>query len=100
MYTGGHLIFLDGTEPEVLLSNAAWSIGAWSPDNTTLAVSADGDLWLFRDLKRASGKPEGTRDRTLLNKMLLLQDLFRDKLITLQDYQERKNSMLKRTEAE
>jgi hypothetical protein len=100
VYIGGHLIRFDGKEPEVLLSNAAWSIAAWSPDNTTLAVSADGDLWLFRDLMPASNQPDGMHDRILLHKMLLLQDLLRDKLITLQEYQERKNSLLKRSEAE
>lgn len=100
IFIGGRLIFFDGKKTETLLSNAVWSIAAWSPDSTMLAASADGDLWLFRDLSRVSGRTDGARNRTLSKKVLLLQDLFRDKLISLQDYQERKARLLKRTESE
>jgi len=99
VYTGGHLVAKDGTEPEMLLANAAWSVAQWSPDGTTLAVAAEGALWLFRDMGPALGRPDGDRDR-LMKKMQLLQELFRNGLITPREYQERKDTMMKRTEGE
>ncbi len=66
IYTGGNLVPLDGKEPEALLLNDAWSIALWSPDGTMLAASAEGDLWLFRDMSPVSDRPNAKRDWTFL----------------------------------
>jgi len=47
----------------------------------------------------ALGRPDGDRDR-LMKKMQLLQELFRNGLITPREYQERKDTLMKRTEGE
>ena len=78
-----------------MLANSPWSVAQWSPDGVKLAVATDSELWLFNDISRASGQAGGTPDNALLNKMSLLQNLFRDGLITRQEYQERRARLTK-----
>jgi WD40 repeat protein len=95
IFAGGSLIDRDGKHKEDLLAKSPWSIAQWSPDGTKLAVATDNDLWLFNDVSRASVPAGGTLDKSLFNKMSLLQNLFRDGLITRQEYQERRVDLMK-----
>ncbi len=95
LYIGGNLISSDGKNRVTLLTHGAGSISAWSPDGTKLAVATGPDLWLFSDISPSSGQKASPLARDLRKKILLLQNLLREGLITPQDYKERKAGILK-----
>jgi hypothetical protein len=95
LYVGGHLISPDGNSREIILTHGIGSISAWSPDGTKLAVATGSGLWLFLDIVPSSYQRASPLDRNLRKKMVLLQNLLREGLITRQDYKERKASLIK-----
>jgi dipeptidyl aminopeptidase/acylaminoacyl peptidase len=99
VYSGGSVYDLDAKNSEPLLTQGAWSIAQWSPDGTKLAVIADGELWLFSGFLPSSSRTEESIDKTLAKKMSLLQHLFREGLMTPEEYKERRNGLMKKPEA-
>ncbi len=93
IYAGGFLVDSAGTGREQLLTDAAASIGEWSPDGTMLAVSIRDDLFLFRGIQAAFIPPDGSADKTLVERLSLLRGLVLDGSISPGDYKERRNRL-------
>jgi len=95
IYFGGYVIDQDGKNSDALLLNSSQSIAQWSPDGTKLAVATGNDLWLFNDMHPGAVPSAGTLDRDRVKKMSLIQTLFRDKLIPLEEYREQRDRLMK-----
>jgi WD40 repeat protein len=101
IYAGGFLVDSDGTNREQLLTGvgAIRSVAAWSPDGTMLAVAADGELLLFRDMPAVFRPPDGPLDKTLAERLSLLRNLLLEGSISREEYLQRRNRLMGTTGA-
>ncbi len=90
IYAGGYLVDSSGTNSEQLIADKTPSIGVWSPDGTMLAVAAEDDLLLFRDIRSSFTPPDQAADTALSQKLSLLRDLLLDGSISRDEYGERR----------
>lgn len=95
IYAGGSVLTTDGKDQVMLYQNGADSLAQWSPDGTRLAVAAGGKLTLFDCGTPEFISPDRPLDRDLSKKLSTLRELFREGLITGQEYRERKTGLMK-----
>lgn len=98
IYSGGYLIDSDGKNREALLANAAGSISQWSPDGATLAVATGEELLLFRNILTSYVLPDRPLDKALSEKLSLLKDLLAEGVISPQEYNERRDNLIIKSE--
>ena len=96
LYLGGYLVRSNGKTEAALLPDSPRSIAWWSMDGTRLAAVAEGELWLFDAFAPVFLPPDKPLDEALKNKLSLLKSQHRDGLVTLQEYQARRATLLER----
>ncbi|MBI5142978.1 MAG: hypothetical protein HZA20_12450 [Nitrospirae bacterium] len=92
IYLGGLLVDPAGNTVRRLISDDPASIGVWSPDGASLAVVTGKGLYIFSGIA-----PSTAFDKTALalrGKLRLLRRLYKDSLVTGDEYRERKRMLL------
>ncbi|TAN44576.1 MAG: hypothetical protein EPN22_06090 [Nitrospirae bacterium] len=96
IFIGGHIIDADGSRKVELAPKGADTKAYWSPDGTKMALLIDESLWLLDGFKPSIISPDRLPDKNLLKKLLLLKELFTDKLISEEDYDSRYMKLLEK----
>ena len=97
IYLGGWIINSDGSALKQLLSDASNSIGIWSPDGRKLAVISDDNIMhikYFTPTFIAPDRPLSSFLPMVHDKLRILKDLYLNKLITFDEFNEKKSRIL------
>lgn len=101
IYFGGALLTAEGEMVERLTEDGGNSLGVWSPDGRKIAVLSGGTVSIFTP-SFSAGNPESPKppssaqDEEALGRYRLLKDLYADKLITREEFQTRRGTLLER----
>lgn len=96
IFIGGHIIDADGGRKVELAPKGADTSAYWSPDGTKMALLINDSLWLLDGFKPSIISPDKLPDKKLLKKLILLKELFTDKLISEEDYDSRYMKLLEK----
>jgi len=97
IYLGGWIINSDGPALKQLLPDASNSIGIWSPDGRKLAVISDDNIMhlkYFTPTFIAPDRPISSFLPMVHDKLRILKDLYLNRLITIDEYNEKKSKFL------
>lgn len=98
IFFGGNLVDSNGENMEMLIANSPDSIGRWSPDGTMMALVSKNALYLLRDFRPYIVPPDKVVSQDVFKKILLLKELLNEGLLTEEEYNERIEKLLKKTE--
>ncbi len=96
IFIGGYLLNSDGSKREELVAKGMNSRAFWSPDGLKMVLHTNNSLWLLNKFSPSLISPDRLPDKNLLKKIVLLKDLFIEKLISEDEYNLRYKKLLEK----
>jgi WD40 repeat protein len=97
IYLGGWLVHSDGQALTQILADAFHSLGFWSPDGKKLAIITKDDMMHIKNISPFFIPPDRPFDSSLSrarDKFRILKDLYKNGLLMLNEFNERKIKIL------